>query len=72
MKILSFIAKVVTTEFAIFDDDVQLFEDVVEHAPKEPNVLLMPRDQGEFRFRAMMNSLACHEVHMKTVDVIIT
>lgn len=72
MKVLSFITKLTSTEFAIYADEAEMFHEHIEHSPAELNSLLSPLEQGTFRFNAMMSVILLREMPIDCVDVIIT
>jgi butyrate kinase len=72
VKVLSFITKLTSTEFAIYKDEAETSYEVVNHSPLEFNALLTPSEQGEFRFRAMMDVITRQEIPINDVDIVIT
>ncbi|MDR0649006.1 MAG: butyrate kinase [Synergistaceae bacterium] len=72
MKVLSFIAKLASTEFAIYKDEVETHYAVVQHPPLELNALLSPREQGEYRFSAVMGAIESRGISINDVDIVIT
>jgi butyrate kinase len=72
MKVLSFIAKLASTEFAIYRDEVEIHYEMVRHPPLELNALLTPGEQGEYRFNAMMDVIESKDISISDVDIVIT
>ncbi|MDR3354558.1 MAG: butyrate kinase [Synergistaceae bacterium] len=71
MKILAFISKISTTEFAVFDDGVQVLSRSVEHPAPALHTCLEPKEEGQFRLNAMLEVLD-EETDIKLVDMIAT
>ncbi|MDR1514783.1 MAG: butyrate kinase [Synergistaceae bacterium] len=72
MKVLSFITKLTSTEFAIYKDEEETHCEVVRHSSVALNALLSPSEQGEFRFREMMDVITRREISISDVDIVIT
>jgi butyrate kinase len=72
LKILVFISKVSATEFAVFDDGVQVLNKSLEHPAPELHALLAPNEQGQFRLNAMMEVLDEQEIDLGLIDIIAT
>ena len=72
MKVFSFIAKISSTEYAIFDDGVQVADDVIEHAQSDLHALLTPPEQGLFRYNALMERLTESGTGLSGVDLVVT
>jgi butyrate kinase len=72
VKVLSFITKLSSTEFAIYKDEVEINYEVIPHSPADLNSLLTPSEQGEYRFNAMMELIEKREISVDDVDIVIT
>ena len=67
-----FISKNSATEFAVFDDGVQILNRSIEHPAPELHTCLEPREEGQFRLNAMLEVLDEQDVDIKLIDIIVT
>jgi butyrate kinase len=72
VKVLSFITKLSSTEFAIYKGEEETNYEVIVHPPKELNARLTPPEQGDYRFNAMMDIIERREIPVGDVDIVIT
>lgn len=72
MKVLPFLTKLAVTEFALYEDEVELCCETIEHSPAELNSLLTPLEQGVFRYNAMMSLITEKKIVIDDVDIVIT
>ncbi|MDR1885486.1 MAG: hypothetical protein LBQ56_04370, partial [Synergistaceae bacterium] len=72
LRILTFVSKISATEFAIFDDGVQVLNESLEHVAPELHSLLTPHEQGRFRLSLMMETLEEQDIDFKLIDMIVT
>lgn len=61
-----------TTDFAVFEDGVQVAGEVIEHSRGDLYALLTPPEQALFRFNAMMKVIGEKDIRLDDVDLIIT
>lgn len=92
MKVFSFISKISSTEFAVYDSQPQILQEVlkrppgiesyecasqilnetIRHSYRELSSLMSPAEQGQFRFREVMEYLSEKAVLLKNVQAVIT
>lgn len=60
------------TEFAVFDDGVQVAGEVIEHSRSDLHAILNPPEQGLFRFNAMMKLIGERDIKLEDIDIVIT
>ena len=72
MRVFSFIAKISSTEYAIFEDGAQVASDTIEHAQSDLHALLTPPEQGLFRYNALMAHLAESGIMLSHTDIVVT
>ncbi|MDR1508770.1 MAG: butyrate kinase [Synergistaceae bacterium] len=72
LKILVFIPRTAATEIAVYDGLTQIFYDAIDHVPSELCSLLMPEEQGRYRFNAILSRTEDRGVSMRGVGVVVT
>jgi butyrate kinase len=72
VKVLSFITKLSSTEFAIYEGEEETNYEVIVHSPEELNARLTPPEQGDYRFKAMMDIIERREIPVSDIDIVIT
>jgi butyrate kinase len=72
LKIMAFMLKQSVTEFAIFDDGVQILDEELEHSVSDLHARLTPHEQGQFRLGEMMEALVEQEVAFDNIDIVVT
>ena len=72
MRVFSFIAKISSTEYAIFEDGVQVAGDVIEHAHSDLHAVLTPPEQGLFRYNALMKHIVTMGLSLAGTDLVVT
>jgi butyrate kinase len=72
VKVLSFVTKLSSTEFAIYNGEEETNYELLTHSPEELNVRLTPYEQGEYRFNVMMDIIEKREIPIADIDIVIT
>ncbi|MDR2779528.1 MAG: butyrate kinase [Synergistaceae bacterium] len=72
MKILAFIPKTAATEIAVYDGAAESFYGAIDHEPSELCSLLMPEEQGQYRFNAISEMMSGRGLSLCDVDIVIT
>jgi butyrate kinase len=72
LKILAFIPKAAATEVGIYDGRNEIFCGTVAHDASELCSLLMPEEQGRYRFGAVLGAIANRNLSLSDVAVVIT